>query len=168
MRKLLLTTLALAASLASAQQADSPRARTQEAAAAQGLALLQALAAGKSREVGMSSADAARATLGKPLDVASVALAALRNYKPGDDPAVLIQPSPEAFYPVMLDGGVRSSVRVENGDGGWQAVRVGNSGLASALAAERLVKPNSAATSDTRNMMRAHFSSDMALRPLAC
>ena len=142
MRKLFLMTLALVAGIASAQQADQPRARTQEAAAAQGLALLQALATGKSREVGMSSADAARATLGKPLEVASVGLDALRAYKPGDDASALIRASAEAFYPVMFEGGVRSSVRVENGDGGWQAVRVGNSALAAAVAAARRALPS--------------------------
>ncbi len=143
MRKLLLITLALAATFtASAQQTDPPRARTQEAAAAHGLALLQALAADKSRETGLSSADAARATLGKPLAVASVELAALRAFKAGDDASALIRPSAEAFYPVLLDGGVRSGVRVENGDGGWQVVRVGNAGLASALEAARGALPS--------------------------
>jgi hypothetical protein len=111
---------------------------TQEAAATRGLALLRTLSAEKPREAGFGSgADAARATLGTPLAVYNVDLRALSAFKPGDDAGALIVPSPAAFYPVLVDGAVRSSVRVEKSDAGWEAARVGNAGLAVAVATGR-------------------------------
>ena len=64
---LLLISLTMLAAAASAQ--DVPRTnKTQEAAAAQGLALMRALAGDKASDLGFkSSNDAARATLGAPL-----------------------------------------------------------------------------------------------------
>jgi hypothetical protein len=118
---------------------ETPRdALTQEAAATQGLALLQALSGEKPREAGFNSgADAARATLGTPLAVFNVDLRALSTFKSGDDAGALIIPSPAAFYPVLVDGTVRSSVRVEKSGAGWEPARVGNAGLAAAVAAGR-------------------------------
>lgn len=141
MRKLLLITLALATGLSAAAQ-DQSRGKTQEAAAAQGLALLQALATNKPRELGMSAADASRASLGKPLSVASVDLKALAAFKSGDDATALIKPSAAAFYPVTLDGGVRSGIRVEKTGGDWETARVGNSGLATVVEAARRALPS--------------------------
>jgi hypothetical protein len=146
MRKLLLITLALAAGLSASaqepQRGDGGQGNTRDVAAAQGLALLRALAADKSQAIGLSPEDAARTTLGTPLSVMSVELDALRRFKSGDDAAALLKPSAAAFYPVLVDGSVRSGVRVENGDQGWQAARVGNSGLAMAVDRARRALPS--------------------------
>lgn len=144
MRTLLLITLALAASLAAQAQESpgDPGDKTQEAAAAQGLALMRALAADQSRELGMSSDDAQRATLGTPLPVMSVNLAALGKFKAGDDAAALLKGSNAAFYPVLLNGDARASVRVENAGAGWEMARVGNAGLAAAVERARRSLPS--------------------------
>jgi hypothetical protein len=145
---LLLISLAMLAAAASAQ--DIPRTnKTQEAAAAQGLALMRALAGDKASDLGFkSSNDAARATLGTPLAVYNVDLAALKNFTSGGDASALLKPSAAAFYPVLLDGAVSSGVRVENTGAGWEAARVGNAGLATAVdrARRALPKPDDAAT----------------------
>jgi type II secretory pathway pseudopilin PulG len=145
---LLLISLALLAVTASAQDASRTN-KTQEAAAAQGLALLRALAGDKASDLGFkSSNDAARATLGTPLPVYNVDLADLKNFPPGGDASALLKPSPAAFYPVLLDGAVSSGVRVENTGAGWEAARVGNAGLATAVdrARRALPKPDDSAT----------------------
>ncbi len=152
MRKshLLLSVLAaLLVAGAQGQDKDMSREKTQEAAAMQGLAMLRVLTPENARELGLSTADAARATLGTPLPIYSVDLAVLRNFRPGADAAALIKPSAAAFYPVLLDGGVRSSVRVERGNTGWEAARVGNAGVATAIdrARRALPAPDAATTS---------------------
>jgi len=145
---LLLISLTMLAAAASAQ--DVPRTnKTQEAAAAQGLALMRALAGDKASDLGFkSSNDAARATLGAPLAVYNVDLAALKNFTSGGDASALLKPSAAAFYPVLLDGAVSSGVRVENTGAGWEAARVGNAGLATAVdrARRALPKPDDATT----------------------
>lgn len=145
---LLLICLALLAVTASAQDASRTN-KTQEAAAAQGLALLRALAGDKASDLGFkSSNDAARATLGTPLAVYNVDLAALKNFAAGGDASSLLRASPAAFYPVVLDGAVSSGIRVENTGAGWEAARVGNAGLATAVdrARHALPKPDDTAT----------------------
>jgi hypothetical protein len=145
MRKLhtLLVLLAglFAAAIACPQEAPRDT-RTQEAAAAQGLAILRSLTAEKSRDLGFTSdAEAARATLAPPLAVFNVELAALKEFRAGGDASALIKSSPAAFYPVLLDGAVRSGVRVENMGRGWEPARVGNSGLATAVDRARSALP---------------------------
>ncbi len=116
--------------------------KSPEAAAAQGLAVLRGLVGDNTRELGFtSSAEAARATLGAPLSVYSVDLNALRAFKPGDDAGALLRSVPAKFYPVLLEGSVRSSVRVENTGAGWDAARVGNAGLATAITLARRALP---------------------------
>lgn len=142
MRTLILIMLALVASFSATGQ-EPDRSATREVAAAQGLALLRSLAAGdKSQQAGLTTADAARSTLGAPLPVVSVDLDALRRYKSGDDAAALLRPSESALYPVLVDGAVRSSIRIENTKGGWQAARVGNAGLAIAVDRARRALPS--------------------------
>lgn len=145
MRKLhsLLVVLSALLAAAAVPAQDVPRpTKTQEAAAAQGLAILRSLASEKSRDLGFTSdAEAARATLGSPLSIYNVELAALREFR-GGDAAALLKPSPSAFYPVMLEGTVRSGVRVENTGAGWEAARVGNSGLATAVDRARRALPS--------------------------
>jgi hypothetical protein len=137
----LLATLMLSCAAALAQNvSDKPQ--SAEAAATQGLALLRAMASDNARDLGFaSSAEAARATLGAPLSVYSVDLAALGAFKPGDDAAALLKSVPAAFYTVLLDGSVRSAVRVEKTDAGWNATRIGNAGLATAVARARSALP---------------------------
>jgi hypothetical protein len=131
--------LGCAATLA---QNVSRQAESAEAAATQALAILRAMASDNTRELGFtSSAEAARATLGAPLSIYSVDLAALRAFKPGDDGAALLKSVPAVFYPVLLDGSVRSAVRVEKSGTGWDATRVGNAGLATAVARARRALP---------------------------
>jgi len=152
MRKLhsLLVILSALFAAAVAPAQDVPRVtKTQEAAAAQGLAILRSLASEKSRDLGFTSdAEAARATLGSPLSVYNVELAALKDFRAGGDASALLKPSPAAFYPVMLEGTVRSGVRVENTGAGWEPARVGNSGLATAVdrARRALPSPDDSAT----------------------
>jgi len=123
-------------------QDRSGEAKSAEAAAAQGLAILRAMSSDDSRELGFaSSAEAARATVGAPLPVYSVELAALRDFKPGNDAGALLKAVPAFFYPVLLDGTVRSGVRVENNGSGWDTTRIGNAGLATAVARARLALP---------------------------
>jgi hypothetical protein len=132
-------TLGCAASLSQNVSEDSESA---EAAATQGLALIRTMASDNRRELGFASgSEAARATLGTPLPIYSVGLAALRAFKPGDDAEALLKPVPAVFYPVLLDGSVRSAVRVEKGEAGWHAARVGNAGLATAVALSRSALP---------------------------
>jgi hypothetical protein len=134
---LLITLLAFGGASALAQD-PQPRAGTPELAAAQGLAILQAMANDKAKNTGFASrTEAARATLGAPLKVFVVELKALAAFKPGNSPDVLLRSSPAAFYPVVLDGAVRSSVRVEDRGKGWEPARVGNTGLATAVARAR-------------------------------
>ena len=145
---LLMGALVLLAVTAQAQE-PTRGGKSQEAAAAQGLALVRALAGDKANELGFKSGnDAARATLGAPLAVYSVDLVALQRYRPGGDASALLRPASAAFYPVVLDGAVTTSVRVENTQGGWEAARVGNSGLATAIdrARQALPKPDDPST----------------------
>ena len=136
-----LVALALTCAVAIAQE-RSDQAKSAEAAATQGLAILRAMTGDDSRELGFtSSAEAERATIGAPMPVYSVGLTALREFKPGDDAGALIKAVPAIFYPVLLDGSVRSGVRVENSGAGWEATRVGNAGLATAVARARLGLP---------------------------
>jgi hypothetical protein len=138
---LILISLATLATSASAQDVTRTN-KTQEAAAAQGLALMRALAGDKASDLGFkSSNDAARATLGTPLAVYNVELAALKNFAPGGDASALLKPTSAAFYPVLLDGAVSSGVRVENTGSGWEAARVGNAGLATAVDRARRALP---------------------------
>jgi hypothetical protein len=126
-----------------AQTQDPPPARkSQEAAAVQGLEILRALAADRSRDLGFTAANADRTTLGKPLAVYSVALDALRQYRAGESASDLIGQSPAAFYPVLLDGSVRAGVRVENTPAGWEPARVGNAGLAVSVDRARHALPS--------------------------
>jgi hypothetical protein len=77
-----------------------------------------------------------------------VDLAALKEFRAGGDADAILKSSPSAFYPVLLDGAVRSGVRVENTGTGWEPVRVGNSGLAISVdrARRALPLPDDAAT----------------------
>jgi hypothetical protein len=148
---LLMGALALLAVIAQAQNQEPPTrgGKSQEAAAAQGLALLRGLSGDKATELGFkSSNDAARATLGTPLAIYNVDLSALKNFRPGGDASALVRPASAAFYPVVLDGSVASGVRVENTGNGWEAARVGNAGLATAvdLARRALPRPDDAST----------------------
>lgn len=136
-----LAVLAMVCVTATAQE-RSGEAKSAEAAAARGLAILRAMTSDESRELGFtSSAEAARATVGAPLPVYSVELAALRNFKSGNDAGALLKAVPAFFYPVLLDGTVRSGVRVENNGTGWETTRVGNAGLATAVARAQLALP---------------------------
>ena len=150
MKKSILMLSALALLAVAAQGQEPARGnKTQEAAAAQGLALLRALAGDKAGELGFKSGnDAARATLGAPLAVYNVDLSALKEFRPSGDASALLKPAAAAFYPVVLDGAVTSGVRVENSGGGWEAARVGNAGLATAVdrARRALPRPDDSAT----------------------
>jgi hypothetical protein len=120
----------------------SDKAQSAEAAATQGLAILRVMASENARDLGFtSSAEASRATLGTPLSVYNVELAALREFKPGGDAAALLKSVPAKLFPVMLEGSVRSAVRVESSGAGWDATRVGNAGLATAITRARSAFP---------------------------
>ena len=100
MRKLhmLLVMLAglFAAAIAPAQ--DASDARTQEAAATQGLSILRSLASEKSRDLGFASeAEVARAKLAPPMAVFNVDLSALKEFRAGGDASAYIKPSPARF-----------------------------------------------------------------------
>jgi hypothetical protein len=140
-----LAVLVMSACATSLAQTVSENSESADAAAAQGLAILRTMANDNKRELGFASgSEAARAKLGTPLAVYSVELAALAAFKPGGDAAALLKTVPAMFYPVLLDGSVRSAVRVEKGDAGWHAARVGNAGLATSVARARgaLPKPD--------------------------
>jgi hypothetical protein len=140
-RVLVMLAAMFTASVATAE--DQPPARkSQEAAAAQGLAILRALAVDRSRDFGFSAANADRTTLGKPLAVYSVALDALKEFRAGENASNLIEQSPAAFYPVLLDGTVRAGVRVEDTSAGWEPARVGNEGLAASVDRARQALPS--------------------------
>jgi hypothetical protein len=142
--RLLLTALAMTfvACLAHAQERP-PVAGSQEVAAVQSLALLRSLARERNaQELGFASAEeAARATLGAAMSVYDVGLDPLRKFKPGDDAGKLLEAREAAFYPVLLDGSVRASVRIEISAKGWAPARVGNTGLAVAVDKARKVLP---------------------------
>jgi len=134
--------LALFVSSVAQTQEQAPALKSQEAAAAQGLAILRSLSADRTRDLGFTQANADRTTLGKPLSVYSVNLDALREYRTGEDASDLIEQSPAAFYPVLLDGTVRTGVRVENSPAGWEPARVGNAGLATSVDRARHALPS--------------------------
>lgn len=115
---------------------------TPEFAAAQGLAVLRALSAEQSKNTGLTATEVERATLGRRLAVMNVELDALRRFKAGDDVAPLLRPSSSAYFPVLLDGSVRSGIRVEDDGRGWEVARVGNSGLATAVDRARRSLPS--------------------------
>lgn len=141
MRTLILVVLVTLTSICAAQESGrDPGGR--DAAAVQGLALLRAISADRSQSTGLTRAEAARTTLGKPLQVMSVELDGLRRFKAGDDVAPLFKPSSSAWFPVLLDGSVRSGVRVEDSGAGWKAARVGNAGLATAVERARRSLPS--------------------------
>jgi hypothetical protein len=133
---------ALLTSVVAQTQDRQPALKTQEAAAAQALEILRSLSEDRSRDLGFTAANADRTTLGAPLAVYSVDLEALKEFREGQNASDLIGKSPAAFYPVLLDGTVRTSVRVENTTAGWEPARVGNAGLAMAVDRARHALPS--------------------------
>jgi len=108
-------------------------AKTQDGAAQQGYAILEQLVR-KGRDTGIASpADFARATLGVPLKVYHVDTRPLAAFNAGDNPAPLLIEEPAVFYPVMLDGNMTSSIRVQKVNGGWAPALVGDASLAATV-----------------------------------
>jgi hypothetical protein len=86
-----------------------------------------------------SPEEATSATLGSPLPMFMVGLNPLRAYRAGDDPRALLLSEGSVFYPVTVNGEVRSSVlvRQDAAGGGWKASQFGRPTLASLASAER-------------------------------
>jgi len=132
------------------QPASGPPINTSQAAAQRGLETMRALARqGNFAALGFTSAqEAEAATLDAPLHVFMVRLDQLQQYRPGTDPASLLQDTGQDFYPVLVGGQVRSSLRVSGADGRFAAVSFGGAALARTLGQRRqdltatLVPPN--------------------------
>jgi len=76
-------------------------------------------------------------TLGESFPVFFVGLADLQRYDGKSDPAVLLQPTSDRFYPVIQGGTVVSSVTLTNVDGAWRPAVMGQTILAARLHATR-------------------------------
>jgi hypothetical protein len=117
--------------------APEPQADAQ-AAAASGLQTLQAMAIdqGLYAQLGFDDAEQARsAVLGEPLPVFVVGLSALSAYAAGGDANALIEPSRDAVYPVLAGDGVKSSLTIEQVEGGYRPAAFGAPDTARAVAA---------------------------------
>ncbi|MFI5298876.1 MAG: hypothetical protein ACHREM_12330 [Polyangiales bacterium] len=81
--------------------------------------------------------EAAAGVLGEPLPMFRVGLGELRDFAVGVDPHTLLEDLGSALYPVMIDGGARSSIVVEKDGADWKATRFGSANLAHAAHATR-------------------------------
>ena len=87
------------------------------------------------RKLGFESLDELQnMTLGVAIPVYYVGLSEIKQFKPGDDPNKFLSNANEKIYPVLVAGGVRSSVALKNHDGGWQVRSFGRPNLSRALA----------------------------------
>ncbi len=78
-----------------------------------------------------SSAEVNASSLGDGLPVQFVRLDKLTKFAAGQDTKALAIDKQETIFPIIVNGGVRSSVTVQKGqDGKWQAVKFGNASVA--------------------------------------
>lgn len=110
-------------------QATAPDPR---AAAEQGLASLRQLVNESNyRELGFESPrEVDGASLGEPLPVVFVGLDSLRTYQAGGQPERLLSTLNQASFPVLVNQAPRSSVVVQQQNGGWRTSTLGNGALA--------------------------------------
>ncbi len=78
-----------------------------------------------------------RATLGEPLRIFMVRLDQLKQYQPGSDPNQLLSGGEQVIYPVVVEGQVRSSIKVEMIKGTWQPISYGGAKIAKLLSVSR-------------------------------
>jgi hypothetical protein len=108
-------------------------------AAANGLATLQKLVTAQNYQaMGFESMDEVKsAALGQPLAVFSIGLSQLREYHSGVDANSLLGASPDAIYPVMVNGQTRSSVTITKSDSGYMPSSFGNAAIVKGLSQYR-------------------------------
>lgn len=112
-------------------QAPPRQESTLDEAGRAGLAALKQLAAGEGASaLGLASdKEAESATLGQKYDVFFIPLDRLRSYQPGSPAAELLVQSPDAVFPVIVGGQVRSAITVTRSEGGFVASEVGSAEL---------------------------------------
>ena len=117
--------------------AEPPQAATEEAQ--RSLAALPEFATEETHKgLGFKSLDEVKsATLGAPLQVFTVRLDALRDYRPQTDPNSLLVDAHQLIYPVVVGGQPRSSITLHELDGKWQVTTVGRPALTQALVQAR-------------------------------
>jgi hypothetical protein len=98
--------------------------------------------------MGFTSADEVKsATLGEPLLTYFVRLDRLREYQPTTDPNTMLSGGDEVIYPIQVGQQVRSSIRLTQHGGSWQAVSFGGPRLSRALFEARARQAAAPATS---------------------
>jgi hypothetical protein len=134
---LALVSLCLLVSPKTAISGETPPAEVVQAAADGLQPFLKAIPSGDLRHYGfVSQAEFAQATLGEPFRVYTIAPDEILNYNPGMELASLVTPTNLWYFPVFCFGEARTILTVDLMNGEWQAVAIGNSGLARQL--ERL------------------------------
>lgn len=142
-KRILILTLLLALPLTGQTTVDLDRDSDSRKAASEGLGELAALARETPQQRGgLTAEEAARAQLLPPIRVLFVPLDALKAYTAGADPRALLRDTGTIFYPVAVDGNVRSSVAVARSGGRWKPVEIGRAKLATAVEAVRASTPD--------------------------
>ena len=89
---------------------------------------------GEEPDYGFATAEEARrAQLGEPFRLHVVTPTALRTWQPGEDAATLLSETDMWYFPIAVDGVVRSILVVDRTPAGWEAVSLGYAPLAAAL-----------------------------------
>lgn len=92
------------------------------------------------RQMGFESAEeAARMTLGVPMQVYMVPLDRLRNYAGGTPPESLLMDTRHILYPVRVDNQTRSSLMLAEAQGSWKAVSFGSPTLIRKICEARMI-----------------------------
>ena len=101
-------------------------------------ALRQLVTSANAQAMGFRSPDeVGKAALLPPIQIYLVRLDQLRQYQAGQEPAALLSGGDRVFFPLAVDGEVRSSVELDKSRGGWRTAGFGNPTLAKALASAR-------------------------------
>lgn len=79
--------------------------------------------------------DLATASLGTPFMVHTITPSALEKYQAGMTVASILTPTTAWYFPVLIAGQTRAILAVDNIDNQWQAVSLGDAGLAKELGA---------------------------------
>lgn len=124
-----------------------------QAAAAKGLpTMLQALPEEILAQFNFtSSEELSRATLGTPFQVYTIPPEEILNYNAGTPIGQIISATDHWFFPVKVNGEVRTLLTVAMVDGKWQAVSIGSAGLAQEWTAVVAKYP-----SDTHKLVRIY------------
>ena len=104
-------------------------------AAAVGLpSFLSRVPPGEEADYGFANAEEARrGQLAQPFRLHAITPTALRAWRPGDSPSSLLSETDMWYFPITVDGVVRSILVVDQTPAGWEAVSLGYASLAAAL-----------------------------------